>query len=144
MNLRQERRGILDNEFYATTASIRVGVRVFYLADQSKPETGHFVWAYRVTINNQGADTVQLLKRTWKITDAYGRTAHVHGDGVVGEQPIIKAGESFEYTSGTPLATPSGFMTGQYHMIKTADGAAFDIAIPTFSLDSPHQNNRLN
>jgi ApaG protein len=141
---RQESSKILDNAFYATTAGIRVGVQVFYLEDQSKPEASHFVWAYRVTINNQGHDTVQLLKRTWKITDAHGRVAQVHGDGVIGEQPIIKAGESFEYTSGTPLATPSGFMTGQYHMIKVMDGAAFDIAIPTFSLDSPHQNTRLH
>jgi ApaG protein len=144
MNLRQEPSKILDNAFYATTASIRVGVRVFYLEDQSKPEANHFVWAYRVTINNQGAETVQLLKRTWKITDGHGRVSQVHGDGVIGEQPILKAGESFEYTSGTPLPTPSGFMTGQYHMIRTDSGTAFDIAIPTFSLDSPHQNTRLH
>lgn len=144
MMIRQESSKIVDNAFYATTAGIQVAVRVFYLEDQSKPEASHFVWAYRVTINNQGAETVQLLKRSWKITDAHGRVQHVHGDGVIGEQPVIRAGESFEYTSGTPLPTPSGFMTGQYHMVKTLDGTAFDIAIPTFSLDSPHQNTRLH
>jgi ApaG protein len=144
MSLGEESSNILDNAFYATTAGIRVGVQVFYLEDQSKPEASHYVWAYRVTINNQGLETVQLLKRSWTITDAHGRIAQVHGDGVVGEQPIIKAGESFEYTSGTPLTTPSGFMTGQYHMIKVMNGTPFDIAIPTFSLDSPHQNTRLH
>ena len=128
--------------FQATTAGISVTVRVFYLADKSNPETGHFVWAYQVTIANQGLITVQLLRRTWRITDAHGRTQHIQGEGVIGEQPVLEPGESFEYTSGTPLSTPSGFMTGQYHMQATLTGAKFDIAIPTFSLDSPHQDAR--
>ncbi|HQT64171.1 MAG TPA: Co2+/Mg2+ efflux protein ApaG [Acidocella sp.] len=143
-HLRQEGRQTLENIFFATTAGIKVGVQVFYLDDQSKPEANHFVWAYRVTINNNSHDRVQLLKRTWRITDANGRLQVVHGDGVVGEQPVLGAGESFEYTSGTPLPTASGFMTGQYHMIRTASGENFDIAIPTFSLDSPYQNTRLH
>ncbi len=130
--------------FKATTAGITVTVKVFYLADQSKPENGHFVWAYQVTIANGSLIAVQLLRRSWTITDAHGRTQHVHGEGVIGEKPALEPGESFEYTSGTPLSTPSGFMTGTYHMIESLTGIAFDIAIPTFSLDSPHQNTRLH
>ena len=85
-----------------------------------------------------------MLRRTWHITDSRGRTQHVRGDGVVGEQPSLEPGEAFEYTSGTPLDTPSGFMTGAYHMVAVASGEAFDVAIPTFSLDSPHQDGRLH
>ena len=92
-----------------------------------------------MTIENKGADTVQLLKRTWRITDGQGRTQQVHGAGVVGEQPTLDPGENFEYTSGTPLPTPSGFMEGAYHMVVTGSGESFDVAIPPFSLDSPHQ-----
>jgi ApaG protein len=122
-----------------TTRNIRVTVRAFYLADQSEPQRAHFVWAYRVNIENRGQEAVQLLRRTWLITDALGRTQQVNGAGVVGEQPVLEPGESFEYTSGTPLPTPSGFMRGTYHMIVGATGEAFDVAIPAFSLDSPHQ-----
>ncbi len=134
----------MNQEFQATTAGINVKVRVFYLEDQSRPEQSHFVWAYRITIRNQGPVTVQLLWRTWHITDAHGRALQVEGEGVVGEQPILEPGESFEYTSGTPLGTPSGFMTGQYRMIQTDAREEFNVEIPTFSLDSPHQNNRLH
>ncbi|MDQ1081587.1 Co2+/Mg2+ efflux protein ApaG [Pseudoroseomonas cervicalis] len=130
--------------FTATTHEIRVSVRAFYLEDQSNPEQSHFVWAYRVTIENLGQRTVQLLRRSWQITDAQGRMQQVHGPGVVGEQPVLEAGESFEYTSGTPLSTPSGFMRGTYHMVETASGEAFDIAIPAFSLDSPHQTGAMH
>ncbi|WP_424134875.1 Co2+/Mg2+ efflux protein ApaG [Roseomonas chloroacetimidivorans] len=130
--------------FYALTRGLRVTVRTFYLADQSDPEAGRHVWAYRVRIANEGRETVQLLKRTWHITDAMGRTQHVHGDGVVGEQPVLEPGEVFEYTSGTPLATSSGFMRGLYHMVVTATGEAFDAEIPAFSLDSPHGQVTLN
>lgn len=125
--------------YSATTRDIRVSVRSFFLTDQSEPERAHFVWAYRVTIENQGRETVQLLKRTWRITDGLGRTQQVHGAGVIGEQPVLDPGESFEYTSGTPLPTPSGFMEGAYHMVVTASGENFDVTIPPFSLDSPHQ-----
>jgi ApaG protein len=121
------------------TRDIRVTVRALYLADQSEPERGHFAWAYRVTIANEGRRTVQLLRRTWLITDAQGRTQQVQGDGVVGEQPVLDPGESFEYTSATPLATPSGFMRGTYHMVVSDTGEPFDVTIPSFSLDSPHQ-----
>jgi len=125
--------------FEAVTRGVRVTVRAFYLADQSEPDRGHHVWAYRVAIANEGRQTVQLLRRTWLITDAMGRTQRVHGEGVIGEQPVLEPGENFEYTSGTPLSTPSGFMRGTYHMVATATGEAFDVAIPSFSLDSPHQ-----
>jgi ApaG protein len=102
------------------------------------------MWAYRVKIENQGREPVQLLRRTWQITDARGRTQHVHGAGVVGEQPLLEPGESFEYTSGTPLDTPSGFMEGAYHMVVPSSGENFDVAIPAFSLDSPHQSGRVH
>ncbi|MGG5809454.1 Co2+/Mg2+ efflux protein ApaG [Falsiroseomonas sp. CW058] len=129
----------MPDDYSATTRDIRVSVRAFYLADQSEPERSHFVWAYRVSIRNGGRQAVQLLKRTWMITDGLGRTQQVHGEGVVGEQPVIEPGQSFEYTSGTPLQTPSGFMRGLYHMVVAATGEPFDVTIPAFSLDSPHQ-----
>jgi ApaG protein len=128
----------MAENYSATTRSIRVSVRAFYLADQSEPDRAHFVWAYRVAIANEGKETVQLLRRSWFITDGLGRTQQVHGEGVVGEQPVLEPGQNFEYTSGTPLATPSGFMRGAYHMVVTATGETFDVAIPAFSLDSPH------
>ncbi|WP_237215330.1 Co2+/Mg2+ efflux protein ApaG [Falsiroseomonas oryziterrae] len=128
----------MRDDYTETTRGIRVSVRAFYLADQSEPERGHHVWAYRVTIANEAKETVQLLKRTWLITDGQGRTQQVHGEGVIGEQPVLEPGQSFEYTSGTPLSTPSGFMRGAYHMVVTATGESFDVAIPAFSLDSPH------
>ncbi len=131
-------------DYAATTRDVRVSVRSFFLADQSRPDDAHFVWAYRVRIENGGREAVQLLRRTWQITDARGRTQHVHGPGVVGEQPILEPGESFEYTSGTPLETPSGFMVGAYHMVVASSGENFDVAIPAFSLDSPHQNGRVH
>ncbi|MCO6417636.1 Co2+/Mg2+ efflux protein ApaG [Siccirubricoccus sp. KC 17139] len=131
-------------DYSAVTRDIRVTIRTFFLADQSEPERSHYVWAYRVTIANEGRQTVQLLKRTWLITDAQGRTQRVHGDGVVGEQPVLEPGESFEYTSGTPLSTPSGFMRGLYHMIDSGSGEPFDVTIPSFSLDSPHEPHRVH
>jgi len=131
-------------EFSETTRGIRVSVRSFYLADQSEPDEGKFVWAYRIRIENTGRETVQLLRRTWLITDARGRTQRVQGAGVVGEQPVIEPGEAFEYTSGTPLDTPTGFMAGTYHMIETGGGEGFDVTIPAFSLDSPHQEGRMH
>ncbi len=121
-----------------TTRSIRITVKPVFLEDQSSANDNHFVWAYHVRIENHGAETVQLRTRHWRITDSFGRTQEVRGAGVVGEQPILKPGESFEYTSGTPLPTPSGFMVGTYQM-ETPSGERFDVAVPAFSLDSPHQ-----
>lgn len=134
----------MAQDYAKTTRDVRVSVRSFYLEDQSKPETSHFVWAYQVKIENTGAATVQLLRRTWRITDARGRTQLVQGSGVIGEQPVMGPGENFEYTSGTPLETSSGFMVGTYHMVMTGSGEAFDVAIPAFSLDSPHQGGRVH
>jgi ApaG protein len=126
-----------------TTRDIEVTVKPFYLDDQSSPGDNHFVWAYRVRIINKGKRTVQLMRRHWVITDAIGRVQEVKGPGVVGEQPVLRPGDAYEYTSGTPLPTPSGIMVGTYEMADE-DGSAFDIAIPAFSLDSPHEKPRLN
>lgn len=134
----------MNEKYSQVTRGVRVSVRSFYLADQSAPDEARYVWAYSIRIENQGRETVQVLRRTWKITDARGRTQHVHGAGVVGEQPVLEPGEAFEYTSGTPLDTPSGFMNGAYHLIETVSGETFDVTIPTFSLDSPHQGGRVH
>ena len=96
------------------------------------------MWAYRVAIRNNGLDTIKVLRRSWYITDGRGRTISVEGAGVVGEQPVLEPGDSFEYTSGTPLETPSGFMRGLYHVVSTISGERFTVEIPAFSLDSPH------
>ena len=129
--------------YSATTRSIKVTVEPHFLEDQSSPVDDHFVWAYRVRIENQSGETVQLRRRHWRITDGMGRVQEVRGPGVVGEQPVLAPGQSFEYTSGTPLSTPSGIMVGTYQM-ETGRGEHFDVDIPAFSLDSPHQSVRLN
>ncbi|MEE8204118.1 MAG: Co2+/Mg2+ efflux protein ApaG [Alphaproteobacteria bacterium] len=129
--------------YQKTTHAIQVTVKTSYLDDQSSPVDDHYVWAYQVRIENQGAETVQLLNRYWQITDENGQVHEVRGAGVVGEQPVLKPGDSFEYTSGTPLATPSGIMVGSYQM-ETAGGESFDVAIPAFSLDSPYQQGRVH
>lgn len=129
--------------YRATTDSICVTVKPIYLEEQSSPTDSHYVWAYQVRIENSGSETVQLLNRHWRITDSMGRVQEVHGAGVVGEQPTLEPGETFEYTSGTPLSTPSGIMVGTYEMESTA-GRRFDVEIPAFSLDSPHQPVQLN
>jgi ApaG protein len=130
-------------KYQETTRAITVTVEPTYLEDQSSPEESHYVWKYHVRIDNGGEATVQLRNRYWRITDSLGRVQEVRGPGVVGEQPVLHPGESFEYTSGTPLKTPSGIMVGTYQM-EAEDGERFDIAIPAFSLDSPHQAIRLN
>lgn len=126
-----------------TTDSIRVTVQPHYLDEQSSPTENHYVWAYQVEIANLGAATVQLLNRYWNITDASGRVQEVRGPGVVGEQPVLPPGGSFQYTSGCPLSTPSGMMVGHYEM-SDQQGRTFEVAIPAFSLDSPHQAVKLN
>jgi ApaG protein len=127
----------------AITDSIRVSVTPTYLEEQSSPLNNHYVWAYRVKIENLGAETVQLINRYWRITDSLGRQQEVHGAGVVGEQPLLQPGEDFEYTSGTPLTTPSGIMLGSYEM-ETRTGKRFQVQIPAFSLDSPHEAMKMN
>ena len=125
------------------TKKINITVNPYFLDDQSEPEDQHFVWAYQVTIDNQSNKKVQLKNRYWKIIDSNGSEQEVRGEGVVGEQPILNPGEKFEYISGTPLSTPSGFMGGYYEM-ETNEGKKFDAIIPQFSLDSPFVKNNLN
>jgi len=130
-------------QYTAVTRDIRVSVKPIYLDDQSAPTDNHFVWAYQVKIENLGRETVQLRSRHWQIRDARGELYEVRGPGVIGEQPILEPGDTFEYTSGTPLPTPSGIMSGEYQM-ENEKGEMFDITIPPFSLDSPYQPVRLN
>lgn len=129
--------------YMATTRGIAVSVEPTYLETRSSPESSQYFWAYRVMIENQGRETVQLLSRHWMITNSRGEFTEVKGPGVVGEQPVLRPGESFEYTSGAPLDTPSGMMGGAYQM-ETESGERFDIEIPTFSLDRPNQEVILN
>lgn len=126
-----------ENAYIETTRSITVMVEPRYLEDQSEPDENHYVWAYHVRIENNGSETVQLLTRYWRIMDSVGNVQEVRGDGVVGEQPILKPGENYEYTSGTPLGTPSGIMSGAFQM-QNVSGDIFDAVVPAFSLDSPH------
>lgn len=126
-----------------TTKFVKITVFPIYLENQSSPEDNHYLWAYHVCIENLGQETVQLKTRHWIITDAYGRRQEIRGVGVVGENPTILPGESFEYTSGTPLTTPSGIMMGEYEMEKM-DGEVFMVEVPAFSLDSPYQPFLLN
>ncbi len=107
-----------------------------YLEEQSKPEQEQFVFAYTVNITNTGDGGAQLLRRHWIITDANGKEQEVKGDGVIGEQPYIEPGESYQYTSGAILKTPLGTMTGSYQM-QADDGQEFDAPIPLFSLTKP-------
>jgi ApaG protein len=129
--------------YEAVTRNIRVRVQPQYLDDQSDPDAGRYVWAYTIDIVNEGRETVQLASRYWHITDEVGHVEEVRGPGVVGEQPVLRPGRSFNYTSGCPLRTPSGIMVGHYNMV-TDDGEKFDVAIPPFSLDSPHVRRTRN
>jgi ApaG protein len=129
--------------YTAITRGISVSVEPAYLEARSSPGSSQYFWAYRVIIENQGRETVQLLNRHWMITNARGELTEVKGPGVVGEQPVLKPGESFEYTSGAPLNTPSGMMGGAYQM-ESESGERFDIEIPTFSLDRPNEDVLLN
>ena len=124
--------------YSATTLGISVRVEPTYLEAHSSPGSSQYFWAYRVTIENRGPETVQLLSRHWMITNARGELTEVKGPGVVGQQPVLKPGESYEYSSGAPLDTPSGMMGGAYQM-ESESGERFDIEIPTFSLDRPNQ-----
>ena len=133
----------IHDYYQQTTREIEVSVLAEFLEDHSDPDHHQFVWAYHVRIENKGHETVQLLTRHWKIMDGVGGQQEVLGDGVIGEQPVLTPGQVFEYSSGTPLATPSGIMSGSYGM-ETGDGEAFDVKIPMFSLDSPHQSIAVN
>ena len=130
--------GKYEAEYKEVTHSIEVTVSPEYLEEQSSPHDDYYVWAYHIHIKNLGEETVQLLHRYWRITDAKGHVEEVHGPGVVGEQPTLKTNEEFTYTSGTYLPTPSGIMFGKYEMMAE-DGTTFEINIPAFSLDVPGQ-----
>ena len=127
----------------ARAHKIRVDVSANYVGEQSKPEEGHYAFSYTITIRNEGQVPARLLTRHWVITDANGKVKEVRGEGVVGEQPVLAPGERFEYTSGVPLPTASGFMTGRYQMVNES-GEKFEIDVPTFSLDSPDNKRVLN
>jgi ApaG protein len=129
--------------YEAVTRGIRVRVVPQYLEEESSPDEGRFFWAYTIDIANEGPETVQLASRHWHITDSEGRKEEVRGPGVIGQMPVLRPGQSFRYTSGCPLGTPSGIMVGSYRMI-TESGEQFNVAIPAFSLDSPHVKRSLN
>jgi len=128
--------------YEAETRGVVVRVVTSYLPQQSDPPR-RYVWAYMIEIENTGDETVQLLSRHWIITDAHGRVEEVEGPGVVGEQPVIEPGETYQYTSGCPLTTPTGSMAGTYRMVLD-DGREFDAEIPAFSLDLPDRRRTLN
>lgn len=120
-----------------------VRVRPSYLPEHSDPDEHRFVWAYAVQIENHSRGAAQLVSRQWIITDGVGRVEEVKGLGVVGEQPTIQPGDSYSYSSGCPLSTPSGLMVGSYEMVSDA-GERFEIAIPAFSLDLPESRRVVN
>ena len=121
-----------ENKRYEFTVS----PKVTFLADQSDPDKNHFVFAYTITVTNTGSVAAQLVSRHWIITDAEHRVQEVKGQGVVGQQPVLKPGESFEYTSGTSIPTAVGTMRGSYRMVAE-DGLAFDVPIAPFTLSIP-------
>ncbi|PWE18839.1 Co2+/Mg2+ efflux protein ApaG [Marinicauda salina] len=129
--------------YRSETRGVVIKVEPDYLDDESEPGESRFVWSYTVEIENTRAQPIQLMSREWRITDAMNRTEIVRGDGVVGEQPVIKPGGRYRYTSGAPLPTPSGFMSGAYVM-RSKDGEEFCADIPAFSLDTPHDRFTLH
>lgn len=133
----------MPEAYRAVTRDIEVKAEPFFLEDRSNPEDNEYFWAYRITIANRSNRPVKLLSRHWRITDALGRVQEVRGDGVVGDQPELDPGDSYQYTSGCPLTTPSGFMVGAYTMTGP-DGETFDIDIPAFSLDVPGDARSVN
>jgi len=126
--------------YRAVTRKIEVTVTPRFIPERSSSSNGYYFWAYTIDIVNLGSETVQLKTRHWRITDALGRLQEVKGSGVVGEEPTLRPGESFEYTSGVPLPTPSGFMVG----MVTVAGEYFDIEVPAFSLDSSCAERTIN
>ena len=126
-----------------TTNGVTVTVIPYFLDEQSSPNENHYVWAYQVNIKNSGNGSIKLNHRHWLIIDANGKIINVHGEGVVGEFPIIKPGETYEYTSGTPLKTNNGIMQG-FYLVSQDNGEKLKIDIPTFSLDSPYNKIKLN
>lgn len=132
-----------DYPYASETRGITVRVRPVFLADRSSAADGRYAWAYHVRIENGGRARVQLLRRRWRIVDGRGGVTEVEGRGVVGEQPVLGPGESYEYTSGTPLSSPSGIMAGTYAMVDDG-GRTFDVEIPAFALDTPWAPRTVN
>ena len=128
--------------YRAVTRRIEVTVEPNFMPERSSAERSRYFWSYTIVITNSSDETVQLRTRRWIITDAAGRQQEVRGEGVVGEQPVIPPGERYEYTSGVPLSTASGFMTGSYEMVSET-GERFEIEVPTFSLDGPDGGKRV-
>ena len=122
--------------YQAVTRNIQITVTPAYHEEQSAPDEGRWFWSYTVEIVNLGSETVQLQSRRWHIRDGNGQVHEVQGEGVVGKKPVLAPGERFEYTSGCPLETPQGIMSGTYAM-RTKSGERFDAEVPAFSLDSP-------
>ena len=139
----ESRKAKAEFHYERETRSIKVAVKPAYLDDQSDPEDDRYVWSYTVTIENNGEETVQLMSRHWNITDGQGRIQEVRGPGVVGAQPVIAPGESFQYTSGCPLETASGHMAGRYKMVS-ASGEEFEAEIPAFLLESPYERRQIH
>jgi ApaG protein len=129
--------------YRALTRDIEVVVEPFYLEEQSDPDDDRYVWGYRIVISNHSSYAVRLVTRYWHITDQNGQVDEVTGPGVVGEQPQLNPGDTYEYSSGCPLDTPSGMMFGHYQM-ENDNGERFDVDIPAFSLDSPGLTRTLN
>jgi ApaG protein len=134
---------VSKHKYEEITRDIRIAVEPNFLDDESEPNENRYFWSYRVVIENKSDLTVQLLSRYWRITDARGRIHEVRGEGVIGEQPVIAPGRAYEYTSGAPLETASGFMTGAYRM-RASTGESFEVGIPMFALESPYEARRMH
>ena len=122
--------------YAAETRGVTVRVSVSFMPEQSEPGRGRWFWAYHIRIENGARQAVQLLTRHWIIADGRGVKQEVRGEGVVGDQPVIEPGQSYDYVSGCPLGTPTGSMEGSYHMVAE-DGSTFEAAIPRFNLIGP-------
>ncbi len=129
--------------FKETTHGVTVTVMPVYIDERSNPQNSEYFWAYRVAIENNSGNTLQLLRRYWYITDSNGRIDEVRGDGVIGEQPFIENGQEYSYSSGCPLTAPSGIMVGHYTM-QNEEGSELEIAVPAFALDLPDLSPVIN
>lgn len=134
--------GDISFDYVQTTHGVTISVQPVFMDDESEPDEHKYLWAYTVRIDNDRGDDIELRTRHWRIIDSNGRCEEVKGDGVVGEQPVLRPGESFEYTSCCPLSTASGMMDGSYGFVL--GGAREDIPVPRFSLDSPYTGALIN
>ncbi len=135
--------GYIIKMYSKTTKGVTVTVKPYFLDDQSSPHEGHYVWAYQVNIKNSSSNVMKLNHRNWLIIDANGKIINVQGEGVVGEFPTLLPGESFEYTSGTPLKTNNGIMQG-FYLMSQENGEQIKVDIPAFSLDSPYNKTKFH